>query len=363
MGYPCWIQMKTRVGVFFGGKSGEHEVSRVSATTVINSLDRDKYDVVTIGITKKGEWLLYEGPTSLIAPGDWEEKAREDLARDPEHFGFSVLGSAGRQLTDLIDFALPIMHGPNGEDGTIQGVFELLNIPYGGTGVAGCAVTMDKIIAKEVFADAGLKQSPYLAFSAGDIEKGIEKKINEGLEYPLFIKPANMGSSVGITKVTREEDLLPALKLAARYDSRLVAEHGIDAREIEIAVMGNDELSFGAIGEIVPGAEFYDYDAKYNNDDSKLLIPAPLTDEQAAAVREMAGKAYKASACCGFSRVDFLMDKSSSEIYINEINAIPGFTSISMFPMLMMETGLTLPEITDKIIELGYERYSTKNNR
>ena len=355
--------MKKRIGVFFGGQSGEHEVSRVSATTVINSLDREKYDVVTIGITKAGEWLLYEGPVELIAPGEWEKKAREDLERDPGHFAFSVLGSAGHKLTDIIDFALPIMHGPNGEDGTVQGVFELLNIPYGGSGVAGCAVTMDKIIAKEVFANAGLKQSPYIAFSSEDIGKGIEEKINSELEYPLFIKPANMGSSVGITKVTREEDLLPALRLAAKYDSRIVAEHGIDAREIEISVMGNDELSFGAAGEIIPAAEFYDYDAKYNNEESKLLIPAPLSEEQLKAVREMAGKAYKAAACCGFSRVDFLMDKSTSEIYINEINAIPGFTSISMFPMLMMETGLTLPEITDRIIELGYERYSLKNNR
>ena len=355
--------MKKRIGVFFGGKSGEHEVSRVSATTVIKSLDKDKYDVVMIGITKKGEWLLYEGPIEALAGGEWEQKAKEDLERDPGYYGFSVMGGTGKKLTDIIDFALPIMHGPNGEDGTVQGVFELLNIPYGGSGVAGCAVTMDKIIAKEVFADAGLAQSPYIAFSSSDIEKGIEEKINGSLEYPLFIKPANMGSSVGITKVTRKEDLLPALRLAAKYDSRLVAEHGIDAREIEIAVMGNEELSFGAIGEIVPGAEFYDYDAKYNNDDSKLLIPAPLTEEQAASVREMAGKAYRAAGCCGFSRVDFLMDKASSEIYINEINAIPGFTSISMFPMLMMETGLSLSEITDRIIELGYERHSIKNNR
>ncbi len=355
--------MKKRIGVFFGGKSGEHEVSRVSATTVINNLDPEKYDVVTIGITKAGEWLLYEGPVELIAPGDWEEKAREDLERDPGHFAFSVLGSGGRSLKDLIDFALPIMHGPNGEDGTIQGVFELLNIPYGGAGVAGCAVTMDKIIAKEVFANAGLKQSPYMAFSSLELGAELETRINMNLSYPLFIKPANMGSSVGITKVTREEDLSPALKLASRYDSRLVAEHGIDAREIEIAVMGNEELVFGAIGEIVPGAEFYDYDAKYHNDDSKLLIPAPLSKEQEEQIRDMAGRAFKAAGCYGFSRVDFLMDKETGEVYINEINAIPGFTSISMFPMLMMRTGLTLPQIVDRIIELGYERYSIKNNR
>lgn len=354
---------KQRIGVFFGGKSGEHEVSRVSATTVINNIDREKYDVVTIGITKAGEWLLYEGPIEAIAPGDWEQKAREDLAKDPEHFAFSLMGGLGRKLTDIIDFALPIMHGPNGEDGTIQGVFELLNIPYGGTGVVGCAVTMDKIVAKEVFADAGLPQSKYIAFHSSEIGAELLERLDRELSYPIFIKPANMGSSVGITKVNSLSGLYPALKLAAKYDSRIVAENGIDAREIEIAVMGNESLSFGAIGEIVPAADFYDYDAKYNDDNSKLLIPAPLTGEQAAAVREMAGKAYKAAACCGFSRVDFLMDKNTSELYINEINAIPGFTSISMFPMLMMETGLTLPQIVDRIIELGYERYSLKNNR
>ncbi len=355
--------MKKRIGVFFGGKSGEHEVSRVSATTVIKSLDKEKYDVVTIGITKSGEWLLYEGPIEKIASGEWEEKAKEDLARDPLHFAFSVLGSAGQKLTDMIDFALPIMHGPNGEDGTIQGVFELLNIPYGGSGVAGCAVTMDKIIANEVFADAGLRQSAFIAFTSHDIGPELEEKINKSLKYPLFIKPANMGSSVGITKVHRPEDLEAALKLASRYDSRILVEEGIDAREIEIAVMGNETLCFGAIGEIIPAAEFYDYDAKYNDDNSKLLIPADITKEQEEIIRNMAGKAYKAAGCCGFARVDFLVDKTTSDIYINEINAIPGFTSISMFPMLMMETGLTLPEITDKIIELGYERHSTKNNR
>lgn len=356
--------MKKRIGIFFGGKSGEHEVSRVSATTVIGALDRDKYDVVTIGITKAGEWLLYEGPIEDIAPGKWEEKARKDLEENPDYFGFSVLGSSkGRKLTDIIDFALPIMHGPNGEDGTIQGVFELLNIPYGGAGVVGCSVTMDKIVAKEVFEHADLNQSPYVAFTVNKIGNGIEERINEKLKYPVFVKPANMGSSVGITKVNAKEDLEAALKLAAKYDSRIVVEQGIDARELEIAVMGNEKLTLGAIGEIVPGADFYDYDAKYNDDNSKLLIPAPITEDQAETIRNMAKSAYKAAACQGFSRVDFLMDKNTSEIYINEINAIPGFTSISMFPMLMKETGLKLEEIVDEIIKLGYERFELKNSR
>lgn len=354
---------KKRIGVFFGGKSGEHEVSRVSATTVIKNLDREKYSIVTIGITKQGEWLLYEGPLEDIASGAWEEKARRDLAAAPEHFAFSVMGGTGLKLTDIIDFALPIMHGPNGEDGTIQGVFELLNIPYGGAGVVGCAVTMDKIVAKEVFADAGLKQSEFVAVNSKDICPELLDSIEEKLCYPMFVKPANMGSSVGITKVESKSALDDALRFAAKYDSRIVVENGVNARELEIAVMGNEELSFGAIGEIVPGAEFYDYDAKYNDENSKLYIPAPITDAQAEQIKDMAARAYKAAACQGFSRVDFLMDKESGEIYINEINAIPGFTSISMFPMLMMETGLTLPQIVDRIIELGYERYSLKNNR
>jgi len=354
---------KDRVGVFFGGKSGEHEVSRVSATTVIKNIDREKYDVVTFGITKEGQWLLYEGPIEDIATGAWEVKAKKDLAENPEHFAFSVLGSAGHKLTDIIDFALPIMHGPNGEDGTIQGVFELLNIPYGGAGVVGCAVTMDKIIAKEVFANAGLSQCPFIAFNSTEVDDAFLNKINETLEYPLFVKPANMGSSVGITKVNKKEELKAAIELASKYDSRIVVEHGVNARELEIAVMGNEILMTGAIGEIVPTAEFYDYDAKYNDESSKLLIPAPISEDDAAKIEDMAKRAYKAANCQGFSRVDFLMDKESGEIYINEINAIPGFTSISMFPMLMMEKNLTLPQIVDGIIKLGYERHYIKNNR
>lgn len=356
--------MKKKIGVFFGGQSGEHEISRVSAKTVIEALDKNKYDVVTIGITKKGEWLLFEGSLDDLASGKWEEKAKADLVRDPKHFEFSVLGSSsGQKLTDLIDFALPILHGPNGEDGTIQGVFELLNIPYGGGGVVGCSVTMDKIVAKEVFKSAGLSQCPYVAFTANKIDEGIEDRINAELSYPLFVKPANMGSSVGITKVNDKKDLKAALLLAAKYDSRIVVEHGVDAREIEIAVMGDEKLKLGAIGEILPAAEFYDYDAKYNDDNSKLLIPAPLSKEQEEKIRDMAKSAYKAAACQGFSRVDFLMDKNSGEIFINEINAIPGFTSISMFPMLMGQTGMSISEIVDYIIELGIKRYELKNNR
>jgi len=357
------MSKKIKLGVIFGGKSGEHEVSCVSASYVLNAIDRKKYTVKTIGITKKGEWLLYEGPISAIADGSWEKKAKADLKADPKHFAFQILGAGGKSLKNVIDFALPILHGPNGEDGTVQGLFELINIPYGGCGVIGCAATMDKIVAKEIFANAGLKQTPYVAFTKSEIGPAIEKKINKELKYPLFVKPANMGSSVGITKVEKKNDLHDAIVLAAKYDERLVVEQGVNCRELESAVMGNEELFTGAVGEIIAAAEFYDYDAKYNNPNSKTLIPAAITKAEEKHLLEMAKTAYKAAGCCGFSRVDFMMDKDTHEIYINEINAIPGFTSISMFPKLCMAKGMTYSEIIERIIDLGYERYNAKNNR
>ena len=354
---------KTRIAVLFGGKSGEHEVSRVSATSVIKAIDKDKYDIITIGITKDGEWLLYEGPLEDIAPGAWEVKAKADLAKDPAHFQIALLGTGGKSLKDICDFVFPVLHGPNGEDGTVQGLLKLIGLPFAGSGVVGCSTTMDKIVAKEIFAAAGLKQAPYIALTADQIGPKLEARINKELRYPLFIKPANMGSSVGITRIESPDQLLPALEFAARYDFRIVAEQGIDARELETAVMGNEELLSSAVGEIIPDAVFYDYDAKYNNSESKTLVPADLTQKQADEIRESAKIAYKACDCCGFSRVDFLMDKSTGDIYINEINAIPGFTSISMFPMLFQAAGLSYTEIVEKIIQYGYERYNTENKR
>ena len=352
---------KPRIAVLFGGKSGEHEVSRVSATSVLKAIDTDKYDIITIGITKGGEWLLYKGPTEDIAPGKWEDKARADLAEHPEEFSFSVLGSGGRSIRDICDFVFPVLHGPNGEDGTVQGVLELADIPYAGSGVLGCAATMDKIVAKEIFANAGLNQAPFIAFTADKIGPEIENRIATELQFPVFVKPANMGSSVGITKVSGPDTLHEALMLAARYDHRLVAEKGINARELEVGVMGNLSPIASEVGEIIPAAEFYDYDAKYNNADSQTLVPANIAKEISDLIKEQAVRAYKASGCDGFSRVDFLMDKDTQEIYINEINAIPGFTNISMFPMLFMAAGLSYTEIVERIIQLGYERYNFKN--
>lgn len=324
---------KIRLGVIYGGKSGEHEVSIMSADSVINAIDTEKYDITRIFISKEGWWTIAGQPLN-----PWD-------------------------LRSYIDFALPILHGPNGEDGTVQGLLKLAGMPYGGCDVLGCSVTMDKIVAKKVFAAEGLRQAPYIAFTDADpVEDVIERACSE-LRFPMFVKPSNMGSSVGITKAHDRDELKDAIALAAKYDSRLLIEQGIDAREIESAVMGNNVLVCGEVGEIVPGAEFYDYNDKYFDGNSQLLIPAPITEAQKKEVLDMAKRAYKACGCSGFSRVDFLMDKATGEIYINEINAIPGFTKISMFPRLMMAAGMKYPEIIDRIVELGYERHHAEDHR
>ena len=343
--------MKKTIAVMFGGRSSEHEVSCVSATSVIRALDPEKYDVVMIGVTKDtGEFKRYDGPVEGLASGAWVSES-DHLPMD--------------DIPKICDFVLPIMHGPNAADGTIQGHLELLNIPYGGCGVVGCATAMDKIVAKEIFANAGLKQAPYVAFtSSRAADPALLNEIEASLNYPIFVKPANMGSSVGISKVTDRAGLSEAIRIASRYDERLVAEQGVNkARELENAVMGNEELFSGAVGEIIPAEDFYTYDAKYNNEASILKIPAPISAEETARIQAMAKKAYTALGCCGFSRVDFLMDGDTGEIYINEINAIPGFTNISMFPKLCMAAGMTYEEVVDRIIELGYERYTAKTNR
>ncbi len=359
------MDRKIRLGILFGGKSSEHEVSLLSATSVINAADRSKYDLVLIGITKNNRWLLYEGPVEKIKDGSWEAVAVSDLERDPGHFSFALIGGSGRTLRDLADFILPVIHGPNCEDGTVQGLLKLADIPFGGCGVVGSATAMDKIVAKEIFESAGLRQTPYVAFYKSEDVGEVEKRINESLRYPVFVKPANMGSSVGISKVASPAGLRAAIELAAKYDTRLVAEQGVNAREIETGIMGNDELFHAAVGEIKPAAEadFYDYDAKYFNDHSVMCIPAEISEEKAAEISEMAGRAYKALGCCGFARVDFLMDRDTEEVFINEINTLPGFTHASMFPGLCMNKGLSYPQIIDRIVELGYERYNAENNR
>lgn len=356
---------KPKIGVVFGGKSGEHEVSLMSATSVIRAIDREKYDIVMIGITKQGRWLLYEGDIDALIPGTWQEKAERDLRENPERYSLCVLGSGRNTLKDLIDFALPILHGPNGEDGTVQGLFELMDIPYGGCGVLGAATSMDKITAKKLFAKEGLRQAEHIVLSSKDIERNpddILNRVGRELGWPVFVKPSNLGSSVGITKVREAGGLLQALKEAAKYDHRLLIERGIRCRELETGILGNDELTLGGIGEIIPAAEYYDYKSKYFDEASKICIPADISDEKKQELHDMAVRAYRVLGCEGYARVDFLMDRDTQELFISEINAIPGFTHASMFPLLCMDVGLTYPEIIERIVELGYERHHAKNN-
>ncbi len=341
-----------RIGVIFGGKSGEHEVSLLSATSVIEAIDREKYDVVMIGITKKGQWKLYGGDVKNLADGSWEETAEDIEASD---------------LKQLADFALPILHGPYGEDGTIQGLFEMLDVPYAGCGVLSSALCMDKVSAKKIFERMGLPTARYKLVYAEDVREDMDsviKEVEAELPYTLFVKPSNMGSSVGISKVRNREELREALTLAGKYDRRIIVEEGINCREVETGVLGNHKPEVAAVGEIVAKLDFYDYTAKYTDDaGTELSIPAKLPSSTYEEIRGLAKKAYMALDCSGFARIDFFVDKDTGEVYINEINTIPGFTKYSMFPLMWKEAGLSFRELVERIVDLGYERYHAKNNR
>ncbi len=353
-----------RLGIIFGGRSGEHEISLMSATSVIKAINKEKFIPVFIGITKEGKWLLYDGPMEKIEDGSWQAIAEAALADDPEKYSLTVLGSGGRSLKDRIDFALPILHGPFGEDGTIQGLFEMADIPYGGCGVLGSAAAMDKILAKEVFAKENLPICRHLNLFKEEILDNMDRiigKVEKFLPYPIFVKPANMGSSVGISKAKNAEELRAAIAEAIRYDRRLVLEEGLDCREVETAVLGNYTPAAAAVGEILPSEEFYSYKAKYfDGGQTKLCIPADIPAEIAKEIRTIAIEAFKLLDCSGYARVDFFLEKGTNKIYLNEINTIPGFTKFSMFPLLWAEAGVPYPELIERIIELGYARYQDK---
>ncbi|MCI5898267.1 MAG: D-alanine--D-alanine ligase family protein [Anaerovoracaceae bacterium] len=356
-----------RLGILFGGRSGEHEISLLSAASVIRALNRDKFEPVTIGITKEGEWLLYDGPVENIEDGSWEESARAALEKDPETYGLTILGTGGKSLKDRIDFALPVLHGPYGEDGTIQGLFEMIDIPYGGSGVTGSALAMDKALAKEVFARNDLPQLPWMAVleeEFAEVPDVILDWAEERLKWPIFVKPANMGSSVGITKAYDRTALKESMRIAFEYDRKVVLEQGADVRELETGILGNYDPDASVAGEIIPAADFYDYKAKYQSGDaSRLCIPAELTEEEREEIRELALAAYEALDCAGFARVDIFKEKETGKLYINEINTIPGFTRYSMFPLLWGAAGIPYPEQIERIVTLGYERYHAKNRR
>ncbi len=373
---------KIRVAVVFGGQSSEHEVSRVSAQSVIENIDRDKFDVEMIGITKEGQWLTYEGPVNKIGSGEWEAVARKALLEGASPDEVACQGevacpntlestmittnSAKNMISNTtkapIDVVFPVLHGVNGEDGTIQGLFELAGIPYVGCGVLGSAVGMDKAYTKIIFEKEGLPQGDYLVFNRKQIYNEIDEvvaAVEAKLTYPNFVKPSNAGSSVGVSKARDRQQLVEALKLAAKHDRKVLVEEFINGREIECAVLGNDNPIASVVGEVVPCHDFYDYKAKYQSgDSSRVDIPAKnLSSETVAKIREYAVRAFKCLDCCGLSRVDFFVHKETGEIFINEINTLPGFTQISMYPKLWAESGIPYTELITKLIELAYERF------
>ncbi len=355
---------KTRLGVFFGGRSGEHEVSLLSARSVINALDQDRYDVVEIGITKDGQWL--SGPQALQAFETSDTAKLEPVVMIPEPGNFGLYrrreGEVFERYLEL-DMAFPVLHGTFGEDGTLQGLFELAEVPYVGAGVLSSAVAMDKGLFKHVMRANALPVLDWVVTTDVDFQTAMDTALDQAEaigDYPLFTKPANMGSSVGITRCENRSDLVEGLQEALQYDRRIVIERGISAREIELSVLGNEKPIASIAGEVVPSDVFYSYKAKYIDDDSELYIPADLPAATAEAAQEIAIDAYKAIDCAGMARVDFLLERSSGELYLNEINTIPGFTNISMYPKLWEASGLAYSALLDRLIDLGLERHKQR---
>jgi D-alanine-D-alanine ligase len=371
---------KLRIGILFGGRSGEHEISLLSAASILKSIDKTKYDVVPLGITKQGKWVASGEAQHLLAG---KAKPAPVLKKSPKTKSIQLsagadLAQQSSALTQTLDVIFPVLHGTFGEDGTIQGLFELADIAYVGSGVLGSATGMDKTAMKQLFAAAGLPQTPHVSLIRSEWKadpKRCTKLIEKNLEYPVFVKPANLGSSVGISKVHNRAELAPAMDIAASYDRKLIIEQGVGGpnvkpRELEVAVLGNDSPEASVVGEIVPGAEFYDYDAKYHSDASIPIIPADISKSESKQIREMAIAAFRACDCAGLARVDFLMEPAvkakkgkkakPARIYLNEINTMPGFTSISMYPKLWEATGLPYKQLIDRLIDLAVERHQER---
>jgi len=393
------MKKKLRVGVLFGGRSGEHEVSLLSAASVLKAIDRSRYEVVPIGITKQGRWVV-SGDAERLLAGDFPDTGTL-RAGDPQHTAPAALLAKGqgvivppmpaagggrggslvpfeREASSLspaqdvlqLDVVFPVLHGTFGEDGTMQGLFELAGLAYVGSGVLGSATGMDKEVMKRLFLAAGLPITRHVTFLRREWEKSPKKiiaRLESELKYPLFVKPANLGSSVGISKAHDRKELGPAIELAAGFDRKIVVEQAVGgrgnrttmgkARELEVAVLGNDEPIASVVGEIVPGKEFYDYEAKYLSEGSQAIIPAKLTKRQSQQVQAMALDAFRACDCAGLARVDFLLEAGDSgRLYLNEINTMPGFTSISMYPKLWEASGMKYRDLISRLIELALER-------
>lgn len=353
-------QEKLTVGLIYGGKSGEHEVSLQTAFAVSKAFDYAKYELLPFYITKLGEWRVGD---KLTSPFTSQEQLQLDAGTGGTTDAINLLFKGLATGEAAIDVAFPLLHGTNGEDGTIQGLFEMANLPYVGAGVLASAAGMDKVIMKKLFAEAGLEQCKYCYFTASEWERNshiLIQGMEEKLGYPCFIKPANLGSSVGISKARTREELIQSIAHALRYDVKVIVEEFVDAREVEVGVLGNDEPLASVPGEIVSSGEYYDYQAKYLDGKSQMLIPAPLDTELADRVRDLAVKAFKAIAGSGLCRADFFVKKSDGSIWINEVNTMPGFTPFSMYPLLWRETGVSYEALLDRLIELALERYETR---
>jgi len=365
---------KLHIGVIFGGRSGEHEISLMSARSVLSTLNQDRYQVTQIGITHDGVWLVGENVLVSMSEDRISDLNPATTLPDPTRSGLYVLknnqqGELLQLLTEL-DVVFPVLHGTFGEDGTLQGLLELADLAYVGAGVLGSSLGMDKAVFKDVMRANAIPVLESIVILRSNIERDLERVLQEieaKLSFPIFIKPANMGSSVGVTRCTSRSDLVEGLLEAARFDRRVLVERGVDAREIEVSVLGNDEPIASIPGEIIPSREFYSYEAKYIDDLSELIIPAPLSNELSDEIRHLAVRAYRATDCAGMARVDFLLEKATQnethppKLYLNELNTVPGFTKISMYPKLWNASGISFPELVDRLIELALERKTERD--
>jgi D-alanine-D-alanine ligase len=374
-------ERRLRIGVLFGGRSGEHEVSLQSARAVMAALEEAGHDVVPIGVTRQGRWLVSGDPLHALSSGDAAGERSVTMLPEPGRSGLVPVvsgqlsvASADEPLTTdhrplttasvgSLDVLFPVLHGTFGEDGTVQGLFELAAVPYAGAGVLGSALGMDKVVQKTLWRGMGLPVVDFVSLKRRDLETdlgGVISRIEVAIGYPCFTKPANLGSSVGVSKTRNRAELEAGLQVAARYDAKILVERGVDARELECGVLGNDEPIASVVGEILPGADFYDYRAKYLDTGSQALIPADISPDLADEVRRMAVAAFKAVDAAGLARVDFFLERGTDRLYVNEINTMPGFTEISMYPKLWQASGLSFSELVTRVAELGIERYTER---
>jgi len=353
---------RVRVGIIFGGRSGEHEVSLASAASVMRALDPEKYEAVPIGITKDGRWLVGTGAQKLL-PEVLKSGERVSLPPDPTSASLIPISRGTGQPSVKVDVMFPVLHGTFGEDGTVQGLLELAGLPYVGAGVLASAVGMDKDVQKRLFEQAKLPIVPFLAVHRSEWERerpAVLRSIKKKFRYPIFVKPAAAGSSVGMTRVKNAEELPAAMDLAAEFGLKIMVERGVNGREIEVSVLGNDDVRASIPGEIVPHREFYDYQAKYLEEGTRLVIPAPLGKKQVSAFQDYAVRAFQAIDGTGMARCDFFLERRTGKIFINELNTIPGFTAISMYPKLWEASGLPYPKLIDRLIELAFELHREK---